>query len=189
MGIPRWAGEAFTLAPRQGRRPLATTPAGQAGPPGHASRNDNARMSGRTSKRPEGVGPIGWDDGPGSAGRISQSAAPQSGPPGGPGLQAAGEWGRVFDEGLVRIDSEATAAAEAGYTGERNVSTWREHLRVLTDLGFIDTKPGPAGPCQYVLLFNPYLAAKRLHDARKIQELTFTTLLQRMGEIGATDLE
>ena len=40
-----------------------------------------------------------------------------------------------------------------------------------------------------MLLFNPYLAAKRLHDARKIQELTFTTLLQRMGEIGATDLE
>lgn len=98
-------------------------------------------------------------------------------------------WCRVFDEGLVRIDSEAVAAAEAGYSGERNVSTWREHLRVLTDLGFIDTKPGPAGPCQYVLLFNPYLAAKRLHDARKIQELTFTTLLQRMGEIGATDLE
>lgn len=98
-------------------------------------------------------------------------------------------WCRVFDEGLVRIDSEATAAAEAGYIGERNVSTWREHLRVLTELGFIDTKPGPAGPHQYVLLLNPYQAAKRLHSDRKIQELTFTTLLQRMGEIGAADLD
>lgn len=98
-------------------------------------------------------------------------------------------WCRVFDEGMVRIDNDSIAAAEAGYTGERNVSTWREHLRVLTELGFIDTKPGPAGPCQYVLLLNPYQTAKRLHDTRKIQELTFTTLLQRMGEIGATDLE
>ena len=98
-------------------------------------------------------------------------------------------WCRVFDEGLVRIDSEAVAAAEAGYSGERNVSTWREHLRVLTELGFINTKPGPAGPFQYVLLLNPYQAAKRLHADRKIQELTFTTLIQRMGEIGATDLE
>lgn len=98
-------------------------------------------------------------------------------------------WCRVFDEGMVKIDIEATAAAEAGYTGERNVSTWREHLRVLTELGFIDTKPGPAGPHQYVLLLNPYQAAKRLRDERKIQELTFTTLLQRMGEVGATDLD
>jgi hypothetical protein len=98
-------------------------------------------------------------------------------------------WCRVFDEGLVRIDSEAVAAAEAGYSGERNVSTWREHLRVLKELGFIDFKAGPTGPCQYVLLLNPYQAAQRLRVDRKIQELPFTTLLQRMGEFGATDLE
>src|SRR5262245_58924912 len=47
-------------------------------------------------------------------------------------------WSRVFDEGLVKIDNEAAAAYEAGYDGQRNTTTWREHLRVLKDLGFID---------------------------------------------------
>jgi len=79
-------------------------------------------------------------------------------------------WCRVFDEGLVRIDVEAAAAMEAGYTGERNVTTWREHLRVLKELGFIDYKKGHAGPCQFVLLLNPYHAVKALRKKGWIQE-------------------
>jgi hypothetical protein len=98
-------------------------------------------------------------------------------------------WCRVFDEGFLRIDQEATAALEAGYTGERNVTTWREHMRVLKDLGFIDYKPGPAGPCQYVLLLNPYAAAKVLREKALLLEDTYTALLQRALEIGATDLD
>ena len=98
-------------------------------------------------------------------------------------------WCRVFDEGFLRIDQEATAALEAGYTGERNVTTWREHMRVLKDLGFIDYKPGPAGPCQYVLLLNPYAAVKVLREKALLQEDTYTALLQRALEIGATDLD
>ena len=98
-------------------------------------------------------------------------------------------WCRVFDEGFLKIDQEAAAALEAGYAGERNVTTWREHLRVLKDLGFIDYKPGPAGPCQFVLLFNPYQAVKVLRDNGWLQEDTYTALLQRALEIGATDLD
>jgi hypothetical protein len=98
-------------------------------------------------------------------------------------------WCRVFDEGFLKIDQEATAALEAGYTGERNVTTWREHMRVLKDLGFIDYKPGPAGPCQYVLLLNPYAAVKVLRKKAWLQEDTYTALFQRALEIGATDLD
>jgi hypothetical protein len=98
-------------------------------------------------------------------------------------------WCRVFDEGFLRIDQEAAAALEAGYSGERNVTTWREHLRVLKDLGFIDYKPGPAGPCQFVLLLNPYQAVKTLRSKGWLQEDTYTALLQRALEIGATDLD
>lgn len=98
-------------------------------------------------------------------------------------------WCRVFDEGLVKIDNDTTAAFEAGYSGERSVSTWREHLRVLKELGFIDYKPGPAGPCQYILLFNPYHAVVRLRAKSWVQDVTYTALLQRMSDIGATDLE
>lgn len=98
-------------------------------------------------------------------------------------------WSRVFDEGVVKIEVEAVAAMEAGYTGERNITTWREHLRVLKELGFIDYAEGPAGPCQYVLLLNPYHTAKKLHERGWVQKLTYTALYQRAMEIGATDLD
>ncbi|MCL4702591.1 MAG: hypothetical protein DCC70_12080 [Burkholderiales bacterium] len=97
-------------------------------------------------------------------------------------------WCRVFDEGFVRIDNEAVAALEAGYGGERNVTTWRQHLAVLRDLGFIDCKDGPAGPYQYLLLFNPYQVIKALNAKGMIQQGTYTALFQRAIDVRATDL-
>jgi hypothetical protein len=98
-------------------------------------------------------------------------------------------WSRVFDERLIKIDAEADLAMEAGYRGERNITTWRQHLSVLRDLGFIDFKEGPAGPCQYVLLLNPYRAAKALHAKGWLNGVIYTALLQRALDIGATDLD
>lgn len=98
-------------------------------------------------------------------------------------------WCRVFDEGMVKIEVEAAAAMEAGYVGERNVTTWREHLRVLKDLGFIDFAPGLAGPCQFVLLLNPYHAAKALLGKGWVQQASYNALYQRAQEIRATDLD
>jgi hypothetical protein len=46
-----------------------------------------------------------------------------------------------------------------------------------------------AGPCQYVLLLNPYHAALQLRARRWVGDVMHTALLQRMSEIGATDLE
>ena len=97
-------------------------------------------------------------------------------------------WCRVWDEGFLKIDSEAAAALEAGYAGERNVTTWREHLAVLKDLGFIDCKEGPAGPFQYVLIYNPYQVIKALDAKGWVQQPTYTALFQRAMDIGATDL-
>lgn len=98
-------------------------------------------------------------------------------------------WCRVFDEGMVKIDVESVAAMEAGYSGERNVSTWREHLRVLKELGFIDYAEGPAGPCQYVLLLNPYHALQALKAKGWVQKLTYIAIFQRAQEIGAKDFK
>lgn len=97
-------------------------------------------------------------------------------------------WCRVFDEGFVKIDNEPSAALEAGYAGERNVTTWRQHLTVLRDLGFIDCKDGPAGPYQYILLYNPYQVIKALNTNRMIQQSTYTALFQRALDVRATDL-
>lgn len=97
-------------------------------------------------------------------------------------------WCRVFDEGFLKIDNEAAAALEAGYSGERNVTTWREHMRVLKDLGFVDYKEGPAGPFQYVLILNPYRVVKALNAKGWVQQSSYTALFQRATDIGATDL-
>jgi len=72
--------------------------------------------------------------------------------------------------------------------GDRNVTTWREHLSVLKDLGFIDFKDGPAGPYQYILIFNPYQVVKKLHAKGWVQQAEYTTLFQRAIDIGAPDL-
>jgi hypothetical protein len=92
-------------------------------------------------------------------------------------------WCRVFDEGMVKIDNEAAAAVEAGYTGERNVTTWREHMRVLKDLDFIAYEEGPSSPCQYILIRNPYNVLRERKD--QIQKATYTAICQRAIEIGA----
>ena len=97
-------------------------------------------------------------------------------------------WCRVFDEGFLKIESEAAAALEAGYAGERNVTTWREHMAVLKDLGFIDCKDGASGPYQYILIFNPYQVVKALHAKGWVQEAAYTALFQRAMDIGASDL-
>lgn len=95
-------------------------------------------------------------------------------------------WCRVFGEALVKIENEMMAASEAGYSGERSVSTWREHMRVLKELGFIDTRPGGAGPMHYILLLNPYKVAMELRAKGWIQEVQFTALFHRAVEIGAS---
>ena len=48
---------------------------------------------------------------------------------------------------------------------------------------------GLAGPCQFVLLLNPYHAVKALHEKGWVQQEAYTTLFQRAQEIGATDLD
>ena len=96
-------------------------------------------------------------------------------------------WCRTFDHSMLVIDNPGTLAFEAGFTGERALSTWKDRMRSLVDLGFIDAKEGPAGPFHYVLLFNPH---KVVWDLRgRIQESTFRQLQTRAIDIGAKDME
>lgn len=92
-------------------------------------------------------------------------------------------WCRVWDENMLTIENEAVYAIEAGYIGERNVTTWRTHMRVLQELGFIDAREGAYGPYNFVLIYNPYLVLKRLKD--KIASGAYQLLVQRAIEIGA----
>jgi len=67
-----------------------------------------------------------------------------------------GLWCRAYDESLIIIENPMSLAFEAGFSGERAVTTWRQRMSTLRDLGFIDAKPGSSGEFHYVLLFNPH---------------------------------
>lgn len=94
-------------------------------------------------------------------------------------------WCRERGEAIVQIPNEMVAAFEAGYGGERSVSTWREHLRVLNELGFIDYKASGASPMHFVLLLNPYVVVKELRKRGWVPDSHFAPLLQLATEIRA----
>lgn len=100
-------------------------------------------------------------------------------------------WCRAFDQCIVRLSNHQEHAFHAGFTGQRSVPTWKERIRILVELGFIDVKPGPSGEISYALIFNPYNVIKRHHEERHpgITEDMFNALSARAVEIGAKDLE
>lgn len=100
-------------------------------------------------------------------------------------------WLHHYGEGLVRIASEAQIAYEAGYGGQRNVSTFRQHMQVLKEIGFIDFRKGVKGPMHYVLLLNPYNVIKRLRDQKDdtgeklVSDEQYAALVERVNDIGS----
>jgi len=99
-------------------------------------------------------------------------------------------WCRSYDEGYVILKHD-DMAFNAGFSGERAVRTWKERLRILCDLGFIDLKDGPSGPASYALIYNPYQVVERHHKQGTpgLTEAGYNSMVHRMSEIGATDLD
>jgi hypothetical protein len=98
-------------------------------------------------------------------------------------------WCRVFDESMIVIQNEKDMAFEAGFTGQRAVTTWHSRMRNLVDMGFIEAKPGSLGKYNYVLIFNPYFVIKKLRKAKKISEELYIALFARAQDVGANDLK
>ena len=97
-------------------------------------------------------------------------------------------WCWVREASVVDIKSPAEFAFESGFTGQRAESTWRERMRILSELGFIKVEEGRYGPFSHVLIMNPHLAVERLHDSGKVQSLRFNALVARLEEVGESDL-
>lgn len=96
-------------------------------------------------------------------------------------------WLHIYGEGVAKIESEKEAAFEAGYGGERSVSTFRSHMYVLKDLGFIEFGEGPRGPMQWVLMLNPYMVLKKLYSDGLVEKKHYAALLERLSAIGSSD--
>jgi hypothetical protein len=95
-------------------------------------------------------------------------------------------WCRTYDESVVIVENPMSMAFEAGFSGERAVTTWRQRMQILLDLGFIDAKPGSSGGFHFVLLFNPHWVVWDLKP--KIQDQAFMQLMDRAVDIGAKDM-
>ena len=96
-------------------------------------------------------------------------------------------WCRVFDESLVIVQNEKEMAFEAGFTGQRAVTTWHSRMKHLVEMGFIDAKVGAAGKYQYVLILNPYVVIKKFRKTKKVPDQLSIALFARAQEVGAID--
>ncbi|MBF3419113.1 hypothetical protein ISF41_22435 [Burkholderia pseudomallei] len=96
-------------------------------------------------------------------------------------------WLRAQGSGVSRIESEADAAFEAGYGGQRGITTFRQHMRALKSLGFIDYIEENRGRIKWVLLLNPYRVVKKLFDGGHIELATYLAVTERSNAIGVGD--
>lgn len=98
-------------------------------------------------------------------------------------------WCRLYDELFLTLNRPEEMAFYAGFTGQRAVRTWRDRVKRLADLGFIDLKSGPLGEMSYAVFFNPYHIIKRAYLNGEVAEDKYRALVIRANEIGAFDLD
>lgn len=96
-------------------------------------------------------------------------------------------WCHVYDESLVKINVPRDMAFEAGFSGQRAEITWRDRMKKLKELGFIDTKEGSSGPYHYVLIFNPYTVIESHKANGRLPSATYNVFLDRTTAIGALE--
>lgn len=94
-------------------------------------------------------------------------------------------WARSPDNPLIIIENPATFAAEAGFSGERAVDTWRKRMKILRGLNMIWTKNGPSGDFHYTLLLNPNTAVEWMKLFNMVQEGIYSRFIDRLCEVGA----
>lgn len=99
-------------------------------------------------------------------------------------------WCRAHNENVVKLEKHAQMAFYAGYRGERREQAWKERLRELRKLGFIDVKPGANGEFTFALILNPHAVIKKHNKNGNpcLPKDLFNTLIERGGEIKAKDL-
>lgn len=100
-------------------------------------------------------------------------------------------WCRSNDEGFVTLTHPADTAFASGFTGQRGVGTWKERIKKLEALKFLDTRPGVSGSIHYVQLWNPYLVIKyhKTQETDGFLKDRYNALFERVISIGASDLD
>lgn len=94
-------------------------------------------------------------------------------------------WCRSFDEQVIEISNPSDLAAESGFSGERATYTWRQRMKSLKTLGFIDSRAG-SHDYQFVLILNPHKVVKKMKG--EIPEALYSQLFNRALDVGAKDM-
>lgn len=99
-------------------------------------------------------------------------------------------WCRMYDE-CFAILKPREMAYHSGFSGQRAEQTWSERMKILQKLGFIDIAPGAEGAFGYAVVRNPYKVLESyFKDGHPgLDAAAYNALRQRVGEIGAKDLD
>jgi hypothetical protein len=98
-------------------------------------------------------------------------------------------WSRLMDERFLTLNRPEEMAFHAGFAGQRAVRTWKDRVKRIRELGFIDVKPGPLGELSYAVFLNPYHILKRHHHAGLVNAAKWQALVIRALEIKAYDFD
>ena len=98
-------------------------------------------------------------------------------------------WCRLYDELFLTLNRPEEMAFYAGFTGQRAVRTWKDRVKRLADLGFVDVKSAPLRDMSYATFSTPYHVTKPAYLKGDVQEDKYRALVIRANEIGAFDLD
>jgi hypothetical protein len=87
-------------------------------------------------------------------------------------------WCHTWDHPMVDIKNEKEFAFESGFSGERAVYTWKDRMRKLKELGFIESI-SIEHEFRYILIMNPYTV---------IEQMEKSTVLPKNGYLNAYKL-
>lgn len=96
---------------------------------------------------------------------------------------------RLMEERFLTLNRPEEMAFHSGFSGQRAVRTWKDRVKRLRDLGFLDVKEGPLGELSYAIVLNPYHVIKRHYLAGRVNAAKWQALVVRSLEIKAYDLD
>ncbi|MCK1508463.1 MULTISPECIES: hypothetical protein [unclassified Bradyrhizobium] len=99
-------------------------------------------------------------------------------------------WNRSFDEGFATLSKAREIAFHSGFWSERAERTWKERLKILHELEFINLQSGASGPASYALILNPYKVIQKHHERKTpgMREDRYNALVARAIELGDISL-
>lgn len=91
-------------------------------------------------------------------------------------------WCRTWDDSFITINDPQKLAVEAGFSGNRAITTLKSRLKLLEELGFIESKT-IEGQFSHILILNPHIVIEDLVHQGKINENNSYYLMLKMKDI------